>query len=207
MLCKLQTENPAGRSYTSGSVVDYTCTERHCGILPLSSKNYWVYEDSIFDNGVFLKVQFDTLRYSSTKKSVTDGLIWWEGNISVGLPTTLYANESAFYTLTDRMFTPDIKDAKREFSIPTGDSAKYLTSFEDAAAQGRSVKLQTSIKTPAGVFNNCILFEKNAPYFRKDQVFIKPGIGVVKYIQEKATPGQRSIKLQQISTLVKVHIQ
>ena len=138
---------------------------------------------------------------------MTDGLIWWEGNISIGLPTTLYANESTFFSLSDRMFTPDVKDARKEFSIPSGDSAKYLTSFEDAAAFGRSVKLQTSIKTPAGVFNNCILFEKNAPYFRKDQVFIKPGIGVVKYIQEKAAPGQRSIKLQQISTLVKVYFQ
>jgi len=205
--CQFQTENPAGRSYATASVISVTCLDKHCGILPLSSKNYWVYEDSIFDNGVFLKVQFDTLRYTSNKKSLTDGLIWWESNISVGLPVTMYANDSAFFTLTDRLFAPDIKDAKKDFNIPAGDSAKYLTNFEDIAANGRSVKMQTAVTTPLGSFKDCIYFEKNARYYRKDQVFFKPGLGVVKYIQEKAQPGGMIIKLQQISTLIAVHIE
>lgn len=205
--CQLQTENPAGRSYSSESVVDFACTEKHCGLMPLSAKNYWVYEDSVFNNGAFVRVQLDTVRYTSTKKSLSDGLIWWESNITVGLPETLYANDSAFFTLGDRLFNPDIKDAKRDFNIPAGDSVKYLTSFEDAAANGRSVKLQTAVKTPAGTFNDCVYFEKNARFFRKDQVYFKPGLGVVKYIQEKASPGSTFIKLQQISTLIAVHIE
>jgi hypothetical protein len=205
--CKIQTENPAGRSYTTSDVIPYSCTEKHCGILPLSSKNYWIYEDSVFDNGVFLRVQYDTLRYMSAKKSVPDGLIWWESNITVGLPETLYANDSAFYTLAERLFSPEIKDAKRDFNVPSGDSAKYLTSFDDAAANGRSVKLLTPVVTPAGSFKDCIYFEKNARYYRKDQVYFKPGLGVVKYIQEKAQPGSMLVKLQKISTLVAMHIE
>jgi len=166
-----------------------------------------VYEDSVFDNGVFLRVQLDTLRYMSTQKSLPDGLIWWESNITVGLPERLYANDSAFFTMTERLFSPDIMDAKKDFNLPSGDSVRYLTSFEDAAANGRSVKLQTAVVTPAGTFKDCIYFEKNARNYRKDQVFFKPGLGVVKYIQEKAQPGSMSVKLHQVSTLVAMHIE
>lgn len=205
--CKLQTENPAGRSYAAESVVSFNCTDKHCGILPLSNKNYWVYQDSLYDNGVFLRVQYDTLRYSYNKKSLTDGIIWWESNFTVGLPETLFANESTFFTLGNRLFTTGIKDAKKDYSIPVSDTLKYLTSFEDIAAAGISIKLKTTFKTPAGIFNDCVYFEKNARSFRKDQVVFKPGLGVVKYIQEKAQPGSTLIKLQQISTLVAMHIE
>ena len=205
--CIVQTDNPKGRSYSSDSVVSYICTSKHCGILPLSSKNYWIYEDSIFSDGVFTKVQFDTLRYLINKKSLADGLVWWEGNISVGLPDVLYANDSSFFELADRMFTPGIMDVKKEFGLFSGDSLRYLTSFEDAAALGRSLKIETPLETTAGTFDNCFYFEKNARNYRKDQVYFKPGIGVVKYIQEKAPIGQREIKLQQVSTLLAFHIE
>ena len=205
--CQLQKDNPTGRSYAGESLQAFTCIEKHCGILPLSSKNYWIYEDSIFADGMFTKVQLDTLRYQTAKKSLSDGLVWWEGNISVGLPDILYANDSSFFGLTDRLFSPDIKDVKKEFGLFPGDSLRYLTSFEDAAAMGRSLKFETPLKTFAGTFDDCFYFEKNARNYRKDQVYFKPGIGVIKYIYEKAPVGTRSIKLQQVSTLVAFHIQ
>ena len=205
--CELQTGNPAGWSYTTDSVVAYTCTQDHCGMLPLSTKNYWIYEDSVFTDGVFNRIQLDTLHYTTQKKSLADGLIWWEANIYVGMPETIYANDSSLFSMADRMFTSGIKDAKKEFGLITGDSLRYLTSFEDAAALGRLLKIQYAINTSAGTFNDCLYFEKNARNYRKDQVYFKPGIGVVKYIQEKAPPGFREIKLQQVSTLVAVHIE
>jgi hypothetical protein len=205
--CILQTANPSGQSYASESIVAFNYTQKHCGILPLSSKNYWIYEDSIFSDGVFSKVQIDTLRYLTTKKSLSDGLIWWEGNISVGLPDVLYANDSSFFELADRLFSPDIMDVKKDFGLFPGDSLRYLTSFEDAAALGRSLKIEATLKTSAGTFDDCFYFEKNARNYRKDQVFFKPGIGVVKYIMEKAPIGQRVIKLQQVSNLVSFHIE
>lgn len=91
--------------------------------------------------------------------------------------------------------------------MPAGDSVRYLTSFEDVAANGRSVRMEAPVSTPAGTFSNCIFFEKNARNYRKDQVYFKEGIGVLRYIQEKAAPGDRTIKLQQVSTLVSMHIE
>ncbi len=205
--CLPQTENPAGRSYASDSVISISYSNKHCGILPLSTKNYWVYEDSVFNDGVFAKLQYDTLRYNTTKKSLQDGLIWWESNISVGLPETLYANDSSFFAMADRLFVPGIIDIKKDFSLFPGDSLRYLTSFDDAAAIGRSLKLQTDYNTPAGTFNNCIYFEKNAPHFRLDQVYFKPELGVIKYVMQKAPIGSGTLKLQQISTLVAFHIE
>ncbi|MGH2553016.1 MAG: hypothetical protein ACRDEB_04830 [Chitinophagaceae bacterium] len=205
--CIEQKANPAGRSYTIESIANYTCTEKHCGILPLSSNNYWIYEDSIFNDGIFVSVQLDTLQYSTTKKTMDDGLVWWNGNINVGLPDLLYVNDSSFFSLNDRLFTPEIKDVKKEFGLFAGDSLRYLTSFEDAAALGRSLKLETPIETSAGSFDDYLYFEKNARNYRKDQVYFKPGIGVLKYIQEKAPIGQRVIKLQKISTLVDFYIE
>ena len=62
------------------------------------------------------------------------------------------------------------------------------------------------MKTPAE--HLMIVFtEKNARNYRKNQVILKPGLGVLKYIQEKAPIGQRVIKLQQVLTLVAFHIE
>jgi len=205
--CELQTANPAGLSYHTDSILAFNCTQKHCGILPLSNKNYWIYQDSIFLDGIFIKVQFDTLRYLTNKKTLPDGLVWWEGNISVGLPDILYANDSSFFELADRVFAPDFKDVKKGFGLFPGDSLRYLTSFEDAAALGRSLKLGDPLETTLGTFDDCLYFEKNARNYRKDQVYFKPGIGVIKYIMEKAPIGERVIKLQQVSNLVAFHIE
>ena len=175
--------------------------------MPLSLGNYWVYEDSIFQNGNFLRVQYDTLRYQFTWKSLPDDLIWWESNFSVGLPKRIYANDSAFFQLEPRFFTPGILDAKKGFGLFEGDSIRYLTSFDDIAAMGRSVKLSNNLETEEESFENCILFEKHAWNYRRDQIFFKPGIGVVKYRKEVAPMGTFVIKLQQVSTLVAYNIE
>ncbi len=204
--CEFQTANPAGRSYDKDSVVRYDCSESHCGIMPLSVTNYWVYLDSVYADGIFVRAQYDTLRFTNSWKSLSDGLVWWEGNISVGLPDRLYANDSSLFKLENRMFNSEVVDAKKEFGLFPGDSIRYLTSFEDAAAIGRLLKISTSLITPAGIFDGCIYFEKNARNYRRDQLYFKPGVGVLKYIQEKAPMGTREIKLQQISTLVRYSI-
>ncbi len=205
--CEQQTADPAGRSYSSDSVINYNCTTKHCGFIPLSSKNYWVYEDSIFTDGILQKVQFDTLRFSSNLMSLPDGLVWWKSNLNIGLPEILFANDSAFFGLEDRLYAPNVMEAKKGFSMFEGDSIKYITSFEDAAAIGRSLKIESDITTPTGTYNNYLYFEKNARNYRKDQIFFKPGIGVLKYIREKAQMGERIIKPEQILTLVSYHIE
>lgn len=205
--CKPQTDNPIGRSYTAESMISFFCNDKHCGLLPLSTKNYWIYEDSIFSDGLFLRVQYDTLRFSSNIKSTSDELTWWIGNVYIGLPGTLFTNDSAIYSLKDRLFIPGIIDAKKEYSIPPGDSLRYFTSFDDAVAQGRTLKLSTPVTTDFGTFYDCVYFEKDARNYRKEQIFFKPGLGVIKFIYEKAPAGKRVIELKQISTLIGVHFE
>lgn len=205
--CFSQIDNPSGRTYSSDSVVAVMYAKKNCGIIPLSSKNYWVYEDSIFNDGILASVQYDTLRFTSTYQSLSDNLIWWQANIQVGLPSMVYANDSSLFSISERMFTPNTIDAKKDLGLFEGDSLRYLTSFDDAAAQGRSVKMQSPVKTPAATFNDWILYEKNARNYRKDQVYFKPGVGVIRYTQEKAPMGTRTLKLQQVSTLVAFHFE
>lgn len=205
--CIPQTDNPANRSYSSDSVVVVQYSQNNCGLIPLSNKNYWVYEDSIFADGLFQRVKLDTLRYSSKYKSLSDGLIWWESNFYAGIPQLLYANDSSLFIMGDRLFTQGVKDVIKDFSLFDGDSVRYLTSFEDAAAMGRSVKLSGNYVVAGESYSDCIFFEKNARDYRRDRVYFKPGVGVIKYIHEKSPMGQRSIKLQQVLTLVDFHIE
>ncbi len=205
--CIEQKVNPTGRSYSTDSLVEYNCTEKHCGFLPLSTKNYWVYEDSVFSNGVFVKVQMDTLRFNTTYKSLQDGLIWWKPNMGIGLPRLLYTNDSSFFAANESLLMPEFTNTRKDYGLFAGDSVKYLGSFEDVAAQCRSLKIETSIKIPAGSYSNYLYFEKNARFFGRDQLYYKPGIGILKYVQERATPGSPQIKLLKVCTLVSYHIE
>ena len=204
--CQMQTSNPDGSSYESGTIVPYNYSAKHCGIIPLSDKNYWIYEDSLFKDGEFTEVRFDTLQYQAWL-SVTDSLIWWQASSQKGLPEMLYANDSSVFRASDRLFTPGIKDARKEFGFFAGDSLRFLTSFDDAAAMGRLLPVTTTVETMAGSFDNCIYFDKNARNFRRDQLLFKPGIGVLKYIHEQAPMGTFIPKLQQVSTLISYHIE
>lgn len=205
--CLPQTDDPNGRTYSGDSVVAVSYSGKHCGLLPLSRNSYWIYEDSLFNNGVFVKKQYDTLQFAKTYQS-PDGLLWWEINVSIGLPEKIYCNDSTIFTMEKRMFSSEnIMDVKREFYLFDGDSIRYLAHFEDYAAIGTSKKLNETISTPAGDFTDCIWFDKNARSFRDDQVFFKPGFGVIKYIQRTAPPGSPYVALHQISTLIKFHIE
>ncbi|MCC7402650.1 MAG: hypothetical protein IT214_14315 [Chitinophagaceae bacterium] len=206
--CSIQTDNPGLRSYPADSLKTVYYTGKNCGLLPLNTKNYWIYLDSFFTDGVFQKAQYDTLRFEKTFQSIPDGLIWWQANMEVGLPEFLYSSDSGIFSIQERYFSPTpVWDARKEFSLFSGETVSYLTHFDDNAALGKSVKLEDALNTPAGQFPDCIQFEKNARTFRKDEIFFKPGVGVIKYSQEKAPPGSPVIKLQKISTLVKFHIE
>ncbi len=202
----MQTSNPSGRSYSADSVISYPCTGSFCGLMPMNSNNFWIYEDSLFTDGVFKQVQYDTLRFTGTYRSLNDGLVWWESNISVGLPEKMYASDSALF----QHGRPDVhgrdQGCEKEYGLFAGDSLRYLTAFEDAAALGRSLKMSGTLSTPAGDFSHYLFIEKNARNFRKDQVCFMPGVGVIKYRQEKAAMGSPVVKLQKVSTLVKYYI-
>jgi hypothetical protein len=63
------------------------------------------------------------------------------------------------------------------------------------------------VTAPSGTFDECIYFEKHARNYRRDQLYFRRGIGVIRYIREEAPMGTRTLLLQQVSTLVKYSIQ
>jgi hypothetical protein len=205
--CIEQKDNPSGRTYPTDSLVQYNCTDKHCGFISLSKKNYWVYQDSIFNDGFFVRVQMDTLRFDKTYKSVTDGLTWWKANMDIGLPRLLYANDSTFFSAEQSLFAPELTGTRKDYSLFAGDSIRYLGSFDDIMAHCRSVKMKDPIKILAGTFSNYILFEKNAMFFGNDKLYYKPGIGVLKYVQMRAPIGSPDLQLQKICTLVAYHLE
>ncbi|HEX7844254.1 MAG TPA: hypothetical protein VF476_00555 [Chitinophagaceae bacterium] len=204
--CLPQNINPMGRSYPCDSIASYSYTKTHCGLQPINSSSYWIYRDSLFTDGIFTSIKMDTLRFKSYI-SLPDSLIWWQPDMEVGLPSKLYITDSAIYTLSLRFFSPEcVMDVKKEYSLFAGDTARYLSSFDDNAAMGQSYKIQQPYNCLAGSFSDCIAYEKNAPFFRKDVMIFKPGVGVVKYRTEKAQMGSPIIQLERISTLVSFYI-
>ncbi len=205
--CIPQTANPTGRSYQMNDVQNYNCGNKFCGLISISNRNYWIYLDSFFVDGSFSHVQVDTLRFSSSMRSLTDGLVWWKPSISIGLPELMYVNDSAFFKLEPRLFSQEQMDVRSEFAICAGDSARYFTSFEDAGATGRTVKMKDGISVNGIKYDNILYFDKNARSYRRDQVYIKPGVGVIRYVQERAPLGSPNVKLAQISTLLYCHFE
>jgi hypothetical protein len=200
--CIAQKENPAGRTYATNSLTAYDCKAKHCGFLPLSTKSYWVYQDSLFNDGIFVSTKIDTLKFNETYLSKSDSLTWWKANKYVGLPQLLYANDGTLYGAAAKLFSPTSTVVSKSYGDFTGDSTTYFTSFDDIRATGRSIKLPGVTNVPAGKFSNTILFEKSADYYGKDQILFQPGIGVLKYIQLRTPISEDENKLQKISTLI-----
>jgi hypothetical protein len=168
----------------------------------LTSKNYWVYEDSLFDgDGNFKLIQIDTLRYTKTLQT-PDNLIWWETKKDIGLPKKLYASDDAIYGLQKGTFIMDTFYSKRGFY--EADSVNFLSGFNDIVAFGKIVKRAEPLKTPLGTFDSYILFEKYSPGYRRDKVYFVPGLGVIQYTSEfyKAPGPPSKMKLFIKSTLM-----
>ena len=204
--CLVQTGNPDHQSYSVSNFSATTYPGKHCGLVPLSSKHYWVYLDSIFDNGNFVSTKYDTLKFTKTYQTQPDGLIWWEANKFVGLPLKTYANDSSIFGLDYRLFTSNtILDSRKEIFLFSQDSLRYITSFGDEAAIGRA--LHCNFSSRVATFTNCLFFEKYSPMYRRDQVYLQPGLGVVKFIHQEADQGSPEIQTRQISTLISFNIQ
>lgn len=172
--------------------------------MPLNHKTAWVYLDSFFnENGQFTSSRLDTLQFEKTYQT-NDRIVWWQADKFIGLPEKTYTTEQTVYSLEEQIFAnPCAQVAQSEFTIPLQDSS-YISRFGDEAAIGKSSKLTTPVQTPLGSFADCILFEKHAPGYRRDKVYIKPGLGVVKFIHALAPPSGFIITNRQVSTLVSV---
>jgi hypothetical protein len=204
--CIEQTANPVANSYDTNDVVSVNYTRSHCGMMPLSAKNYWVYQDSLFDNsGAFKSIKLDTLRYTKTFQT-PDHLIWWEGSKDVGLPKDIYSSSDAIYGLQKGTFMADSMYSKREFYEADADTS-FLAGFADIVAFGKIINKTEILQTEAGSFPEYILYEKYAPGYRRDRIYFVPGFGVIKYTSEyyKAPGPPSNMKLLIKSSLVSYH--
>ena len=172
-------------------------------MMPLSSKSYWIYQDSIFDNtGNFKITKLDTLRYNKTFQT-PDKLIWWEANKDIGLPKNIYSSTTAIYGLQKGTFMADSMYSKREFYDAAADTS-FLAGFSDIVAFGKIINKTEILQTEAGSFSEYILFEKYAPGYRRDRVYFVPGLGVIQYTSEyyKAPGPPSNMKILIKSSLV-----
>lgn len=202
--CLEQTIDPLSAAYDTNQVHYINYSGKHCGFMPLNSKNYWLYEDSVFDSdGYFKYTQVDTLRYTKTIQT-PDNLIWWETKKDVGLPRKLYASDNAIYGLQNGTFIADSFYSKREFYEAESDSVSFLSGFADIVAFAKIVRRTEPVETPAGSFFNYILYEKYSPGYRRDRVYFVPGLGVIQYTSEfyKAPGPPSKMKLFIKSSLV-----
>ena len=204
--CIEQTVNPLANSYDTNDVISVNYAGSHCGMMPLSSKNYWIYQDSIFDNNGFFKTtKIDTLRYTKTLQT-PDKLIWWEGSKDVGLPAKIYSSTDAIYGLQKGMFMADSMYSKREFYDADADTS-FFAGFADIVAFGKIIHKSEVLQTEAESFSEYILYEKYAPGYRRDRVYFVPGFGVIKYTSEyyKAPGPPSNMKMLIKSSLVSNH--
>src|SRR3569832_696107 len=95
--CTQNTAIPFG-VYVPASHTPINYNTNHCGYMPLGKKNYWIYLDSFFSAGTFVRTVIDTVRFTITTQT-PDGTIWWSRVLSinsggVGLPDYLYSTDS-----------------------------------------------------------------------------------------------------------------
>ena len=163
-----------------------------CGILPLHKNNYWVYRDSCFhyQTGAFLSVRIDTLRFKEGYM-YADSIRWWKTVVPIGpgygyykgYYDRVYSTDSILYTLTEGSV---IKKSNKWFLILNADSVYTGVSWNDTNYMDAYGKKEASpVVVPAGTFNGCGLFIKKYgfAYVYNQDIYFKPGIGVVKSYQ------------------------
>jgi hypothetical protein len=154
-------------------------SQKHCGILPISKKNYWIYLDSLFDiTGQFTQIKIDTLRFIKAHMS-PDSITWWSTNNTFkGFLQYSYSTDSVLYTLgTNWGGKPVVK----WFHYMNTDSTSENCNYTDHPTICEAKKLYQAVIVPAGKFNNCLLFTKKWILPELLNIYFKPGIGVLRF--------------------------
>lgn len=198
------------RAYTSG-FTEITYQQSHCGYLPLGKKNYWVFQDSVFDSntGAFLSTFIDTLRFERTFR-FSDSIVWWMPKITFfpgyfkGYYNLMYSTDTVLYTLGDGG-PGSLPSAKWCFPLHT-DSIHLYPHWSDAGGyEVVGYKLYSPVTVPAGSFNDCSLFihrwnSTTGGWY----IYFKPQVGILKFIVRRGPGG--SI-ISHTSTLLSYHIE
>lgn len=204
--CTINTLEPSAVYTTTADFMEIDYTASHCGYLPLSKKNYWVYLDSIFDaTGQFQNTVTDTLRFTKTYRT-PDGIIWWSVGAGRGLAASsgysIYNYSTANISFGTTINFGGKSGIKWYYAINTPSVTDTLP-YSDLSSPCYAEKLNTPIQTPAGNFSGCMFFNKKMVYGTSIELssWFKPEIGSV-----KTDLIQNGVRFR-TSTLVSYHIE
>lgn len=202
--CIPNTQIPTG-TYGLSSNVIVSYNGNHCGYLPLSKKNYWIYTDSSTDaNGQLQFKTTDTLRFLVTSRT-PDGIIWWSrvpgtANFALGYDSYFYSTDSTTYTIS-KQYGDDI-GIKWFYAIKNSPTAEDLY-YSDVSSPCNAQRLSNNVTVPAGSFSNCMFFVKTNVWGNgiEYKIRYKPGLGILRC---EASLGTRIVYT---STLINYYIE
>jgi hypothetical protein len=188
------------------ATIDYNGTV--CGIIPLGKNYKWIYRDSLFDNtGQFVQTKMDTMLVEKTVFSTADSSILWKlrGARPKGITENfIYSTDSVLY-YSDRAYVgpgvpPPPIYATEWLKIYQQDYVSGSAFLSDMGYLQIIKKLTNSVAVPYGTVDGCI--ETTKMLAGREIITLKPGLGIVKYINYALPFNELPNNKRQVSELV-----
>jgi hypothetical protein len=167
---------PYGKNFTPMSDSNVKCD----GLIPLSLINFWIYADSVWEDGILKSTTYDTLKVISAE--ISDNDIWWK--LSDGY--CLSQSNDTVYKLNFNGFVDAGSVVCPEktvlfFPVSTDTVQNWHEVTSDYIENGIAYLNGDILITAAGNFSGCLVFVRigYSTYTR----ILEPGIGVVKTIE------------------------
>ncbi len=158
-------------------------------LIPSAIGNYWIYIDSLYIDGEFNSVSFDTMTIVDTMHTL--GKKWWkvEGYRTLPYIWEYYAIENDSVYSIQGGWSPILS---LDYIYPTDSLTVLQTLIEgDLGLLRYVIKSTAPVTTDIGTFQNCGKYyggwSKDSQYAEE---YIKPGIGFVKSIFWYKNPNQ-----------------
>ena len=193
--CKkdISPENPyVNCPYGNNLVAMTDPTIKSYGFIPLSLTNYWIYSDSIWQDGVLQPLTYDTLSVISAEKTGED--TWWKMSDGYRLcndDDKVYKLGFFGYAMPGTTVCPE--KALLFFPVQADTTIIWTEWISDYGILGEAKLNKSIIHTGAGDFSD--FFEYNqSDAIGVNYRWIKPGLGIIKTIQENSFNKTRMVR-------------
>jgi hypothetical protein len=162
------------------------------GIIPLTLNNYWIYSDSTWHDEVLEPITYDTLLVISAEKTGDD--IWWkmsDGNRLCCENDKVYKLVFFGYAMPGTTVCPE--KALLYFTVPADTTLVWTEWISDYGILGEAKLNKSTIHTQAGDFSDFFEYNQSAA-FGVNIRWIKPGVGVIKTIEDHSYTSFRSVR-------------
>ena len=137
-------------------------------IIPLHSQNFWVYSDSLFNDGVFESEKSTLLKIEEVYD--LDGLE--SVRFSSLIPQLTVRNDTLFSTaLTPQPDAPNCYELISPMFFSTTDSIQVGDGFSNAFVYSSAEE----VITPSGIYTDNIIYKSGDAY----EVIVNPEIGII----------------------------